>query len=56
MYRFMDANKINEPMTLREIADAEGVSHQAVAEILARALKKIEKALQEKGIKKEDLI
>jgi len=52
----MDANKMNEPMTLREIANAEGVSHQAVAEILARALRKLEKALQDKGYKKEDLI
>lgn len=52
----MDSNKMNEPMTLREIADEEGVTHQAVAEILARALKKVEKALKEKGIKKEDLI
>ena len=47
---------MNEPMTLAEIAKKEGVSHQAIAEILARALKKVEKVLQEKGIKKEDLI
>jgi len=52
----MDANKVNEPMTLAEIARAEGISHQAIAEILARALKKVEKALEAKGIKKEDLI
>lgn len=52
----MDANKVNEPMTLAEIARVEGISHQAVSEILVRALKKIEKALQDRGIKKEDLI
>lgn len=43
-------------MTLAEIAKKEGVSHQAIAEILARALKKMEKALQNKNIKKEDLL
>jgi DNA-directed RNA polymerase sigma subunit (sigma70/sigma32) len=47
---------MNEPMTLAEIAKKEGVSHQAIAEILARALKKMEKALQNKNIKKEDLL
>ncbi|CAB4123316.1 hypothetical protein UFOVP41_23 [uncultured Caudovirales phage] len=43
-------------MTLREIADLEGISHQAVAEILARALRKMAKALEDKKIKIEDLI
>lgn len=47
---------MNEPMTLREIAEYEGVSHQAIAEILARAMAKMEKALIEKGYKQEDLI
>jgi predicted DNA binding protein len=46
----------NEPMTLREIADSEGISHQAIAEILERALKKMQKALETKGIKMEDLL
>ena len=46
----------NEPMTLQEIAEKEGVSHQRVAEILASALKKIKKVLEDKGIKKEDLL
>jgi DNA-directed RNA polymerase specialized sigma24 family protein len=41
-----------EPMSLTEIAKAEGVSHQAIAEILERAYKKIRKLLQEKGITK----
>jgi len=45
-----------EPKTLREIAEQEGISHQAVAEILARALRKVEKALAERGIKIEDLL
>ena len=47
---------MNEPMTLAEIAKKEGISHQAIAEILARALKKMEKALLTRGIKKEDLL
>ena len=47
---------MNKPMTLREIAETEGVSHQAIAEILERALKKFNKALEAKGIKLEDLI
>lgn len=45
-----------EPMTLREIAETEGISHQAVAEILARALRKVAKALEDKKIKIEDLL
>jgi DNA-directed RNA polymerase specialized sigma subunit len=45
-----------EPMTLREIAEIEGVSHQAVSEILDRALRKFYKELQARGIKIEDLI
>jgi DNA-directed RNA polymerase sigma subunit (sigma70/sigma32) len=40
----------DEPMTLQEIAKAEGISHQAIAEILERAYRKIRKLLQEKGI------
>jgi len=47
---------MSEPKTLREIAEQEGISHQAVAEILARALRKVEKALAERGIKIEDLL
>ena len=47
---------MNEPMTLREIAEVEGISHQAIAEILERALRKFNKALEAKGYKLEDLI
>jgi len=47
---------MQEPMTLREIAQIEGISHQAVTEIIERALKKVLKALNEKGIKLEDLV
>ena len=47
---------MNEPMTLREIAEVEGVSHQRIAEILASALKKFYKAFADKGIKIEDLL
>ena len=45
-----------EPMTLKEIAEHEGVSHQCIAEVLARALLKIRKKLEEKNIKLEDLL
>lgn len=45
-----------EPMTLQEIAEIEGVSHQRVTQILASALRKIAKALEERKIKLEDLI
>lgn len=48
--------KTNEPMTLSEIAKDLGVSHQAVAELLARALRKIKARLDAKGIKIEDLL
>ena len=46
----------NEPMTLREIAEHEGVSHQAIAEILERALRKVRIVLMKRGIKLEDLV
>ena len=47
---------MQEPMTLRQIAEIEGISHQAVTEIIERALRKVLKALNEKGIKLEDLV
>jgi predicted DNA-binding protein YlxM (UPF0122 family) len=39
-----------EPMTLREIAEAKGISHQAVADILKRVYRKVRKILRAKGI------
>jgi DNA-directed RNA polymerase sigma subunit (sigma70/sigma32) len=47
---------MNEPMTLQQIAEIEGVSHQAIDEILKRALQKFNKALETRGIKLEDLL
>ena len=47
---------MREPMTLRQIAEIEGISHQAVTEILERAYKKIRRLLKDKGIRLEDLI
>ena len=47
---------MNEPKTLREIGDELGISHQAVTEILERALKKMRKILKDKGIRLEDLV
>jgi predicted DNA binding protein len=47
---------MNEPKTLREIAESEGISHQAITEIIERALKKIQKELEKRNIKKEDLL
>jgi DNA-directed RNA polymerase sigma subunit (sigma70/sigma32) len=52
MENFMDC----EPKSLREIAESEGISHQAVAEILERAYRKIRKLLKNKGIRLEDLV
>jgi len=46
----------NEPMTLAEIARHEGISHQAIAEIIERALKKIRQELETRNIKPEDLL
>jgi len=43
-------------MTLREIAEHEGVSHQCIAEILERALRKVRIAFIKRGIKLEDLV
>jgi DNA-directed RNA polymerase sigma subunit (sigma70/sigma32) len=45
-----------EPMTLDQIARVEGVSHQMIAIILARAMKKMEKILQERGLTLEDFV
>lgn len=45
----------NEPMTLQEIAKIEGISHQAVDEIIRRALKKVKAALDSKGLTLADL-
>lgn len=47
---------MREPMTLQEIAREEGISHQAIAEILTRALKKIAAEFEKRGIKLEDLL
>ena len=45
-----------EPMTLREIAEIEGISHQAVMEIIERALKKMGKELKNRGVELQDLV
>jgi len=47
---------MNEPKTLREIAEEEGISHQAITEIIERAMKKLQKELEKRGIKMEDLL
>jgi len=47
---------MNEPKTLREIAEEEGISHQAITEIIERAMKKLKKELEKRGIKLEDLL
>jgi predicted DNA binding protein len=43
-------------MTLREIAEIEGVSHQCIAEILERALLKVRKILLQRGLTLEDIL
>ena len=47
---------MTEPKTLREIGQELGISHQAVTEILERALKKMRKVLKDRGIRLEDLV
>lgn len=47
---------MNEPMTLQEIADIEGVSKQRISEILENAMRKMRKALLVKGLKLEDIL
>lgn len=47
---------MEEPKTLREIAESEGISHQAITEIIERAMKKLRKELEKRGIKMEDLL
>ena len=46
----------NEPMTLQQIADIEGVSKQRIAEILESAMRKVRKELFKKNIKLEDIL
>ena len=46
----------NEPMTLRQIAEIEGVSHQAIEQILERAMRKIKKILRSRGLTLEDIL
>ena len=46
----------NEPMTLREIAEIEGVSHQCIAEILDRALLKVKRILLKRGLTLDDIL
>lgn len=43
-------------MTLKEIAEIEGISKQRVAEIIESAMRKMRKALLTKGIKLEDIL
>ena len=43
-------------MSLRKIAEIEGVSHQCIAEILERALRKFKKRLADRGIRIEDIL
>ena len=47
---------MNEPMTLDQIAEIEGVSHQRIAQILDSAIKKFVKLLEEQNIQLEDLL
>lgn len=46
----------DEPKTLREIGDELGISHQAVTEIIERAMRKIRQELFKRGIKLDDLL
>jgi predicted DNA binding protein len=45
-----------EPKSLRQIADELGISHQAVSEIIERAMRKIKQELFKRGIDMDDLL
>ena len=45
-----------EPKSLRQIADELGISHQAVSEIIERAMRKIRQELFKRGIEMDDLL
>jgi DNA-directed RNA polymerase sigma subunit (sigma70/sigma32) len=45
-----------EPKTLREIGEELGISSQAVAEIIERAMRKIRQEFFRRKIEKEDLL
>jgi len=47
---------MEEPKTLREIGEELGISHQAVTEIIEKALRKFLRELNKRGIKLEDLV
>lgn len=46
----------DEPKSLREIADELCISHQAVSEIIERAMRKIRQELFKRGIELDDLL
>lgn len=46
----------DEPKSLREIADELGISHQAVSEIIERAMRKVRQELFKRGIEMDDLL
>jgi predicted DNA binding protein len=45
-----------EPKSLRQIAEELGISHQAVSEIIERAMRKIRQELFKRGIDMDDLL
>lgn len=45
-----------ETKTLREIGDELGITHQAVSEIIERAMRKIRQELFKRGIELDDLL
>jgi predicted DNA binding protein len=47
---------MTEEKTLRKIAEELGISHQAVSEIIERAMRKIKIELMKRGINLDDLI
>ena len=54
--QWIHSNNSSSPLTLQEIADAMDLTRERVRQIEAKALTKLRKKMQAKGIKASDLL